>query len=615
MNRIYFILAFSFLMVHSISAQVVGTYTGITYLTSLTGPCSAATLNVLGDNDLTGNGTYEIAYGSLFSGTWASGVGYSDGPGAEILCVSLHTEESWDVALRLSDGTTTATVNANMVTILDNVIWNMSDCGGTPTPGWDYDRRVAEVDFASYTIPAGVTVIGATFTLATDNAGNCDPVGMILFDGNTVVTTPPTIANNGPLCSGQDLNLTATSTDPAATFSWAGPNGFVSTLEDPTITGITALGAGDYTCAVTESDGTVYNLTTTFVINPQPAGNITFAAACEDIAMNFGFTSSSAAVISTYVWNFGVGLPATAATQNASSTYSTSGTHPVSLVLTSNLGCVTTIDTTVTIGQAPVPTFTVGSPLACEPIQFVLTNTTDPAQTATTHWLISDGQEFFNTNNVITAPMNAGDYDVQLIVTSPQGCVGSVTLTDVFPFVAQPIANFTWSPSPVLMFNTEVLLKNTSIGGTSYQWIIAGGLPGLATTEDVLATFQEGVVANYDVTLIVTSAAGCTDTVTKIISVLPEIIIYAPNTFTPDGDEFNQSWRIFMEGIDVYDFELLVFNRWGEIVWESHDPAGEWDGSYHGKLVPNGEYTWTVRTKSIIDDGKFEYFGHVFVNR
>jgi len=615
MNKIYFFLIFSAFIAHSISAQVVGTYTGITYLTSLSGPCNAATLNVLGDNDLTTNGTYEIAYGSVFSGTWASGIGYTDGPGAEILCVSLHTEESWDVALRLSDGTTTASTLVDMVTILDNVIWNMSNCSGAPTPGWDYDRRVAEVDFASYTIPVGVTVIGAVFTLVSDNAGFCDPVGMILFDGNTTVTTPPTIANNGPLCAGQDLNLTATSADPAATFSWAGPNGFVSNLEDPTITSVTASAAGDYTCSVTESDGTVYNLTTTFVINPQPAGNITFAAACEDQAVNFGFASTSTAVISTYAWNFGGGLPASAAVQNTSTTFSIAGIHPVSLVLTSNLGCSSTIDTTVTIGQDPVPSFTVGAPLACEPIQFTLTNTTDPAQTASTHWLISDGQEFFNTNSVLTAPMNAGDYDVQLIVTSTQGCVGSVSLTDVFPFEAQPIANFNWSPSPVLMFNTEVLLNNTSSGATSYQWIIAGGLPGLATTEDVLATFQEGVVANYNVTLIVTSDAGCTDTITKIIAVLPEVIIYAPNTFTPDGDEFNQTWRIFMEGIDIYDFELLVFNRWGEIVWESNDPAGEWDGSYHGALVPNGEYTWTVRTKSMIDDGKFEYFGHVFVNR
>jgi len=88
-----------------------------------------------------------------------------------------------------------------------------------------------------------------------------------------------------------------------------------------------------------------------------------------------------------------------------------------------------------------------------------------------------------------------------------------------------------------------------------------------------------------------------------------------PNTFTPDDDEFNQSWGIYIEGIDIYDFELLVYNRWGQTIWESHNPSEKWNGTYNGKLVENGTYTWIIRTKDLVNDAKYVYNGHVNVLR
>lgn len=86
------------------------------------------------------------------------------------------------------------------------------------------------------------------------------------------------------------------------------------------------------------------------------------------------------------------------------------------------------------------------------------------------------------------------------------------------------------------------------------------------------------MTGSYDVQLVTTSDLGCADTIDYDLIILPEVLVYAPNSFTPDGDEFNQNWRVFMEGIDTYDFELLLYNRWGEIIWESHDINVGWDG-------------------------------------
>ena len=120
---------------------------------------------------------------------------------------------------------------------------------------------------------------------------------------------------------------------------------------------------------------------------------------------------------------------------------------------------------------------------------------------------------------------------------------------------------------------------------------------------------------NYSITLIATNDAGCIDSVTQIIEIKPEFSIYVPNAFTPDGEEFNQNWKIFVNGHDQYDFDLYLYNRWGEVIWESHDASVGWDGTYQGQLVQSGMYTWQITVKLPYVDERREFVGHVSVLR
>jgi gliding motility-associated-like protein len=95
------------------------------------------------------------------------------------------------------------------------------------------------------------------------------------------------------------------------------------------------------------------------------------------------------------------------------------------------------------------------------------------------------------------------------------------------------------------------------------------------------------------------------------LNVVSDILFFAPNSFTPDGDEHNQLWKAEIQGIDEYDFDLLVFNRWGELIWESHDPSIGWDGTYNGKIVQAGIYTWRARVKDLYNDSKSEFNGMI----
>ena len=94
-----------------------------------------------------------------------------------------------------------------------------------------------------------------------------------------------------------------------------------------------------------------------------------------------------------------------------------------------------------------------------------------------------------------------------------------------------------------------------------------------------------------------------------------EVLLYAPNTFTPDGDKFNQTWKVFAVGLDPEKFELQLFNRWGEMVFQTKDVNEGWDAIYKGKEVQEGTFNWSVFAGNKYDDNKYIYRGSVNVIR
>ncbi|MDX1651707.1 MAG: gliding motility-associated C-terminal domain-containing protein [Brumimicrobium sp.] len=286
----------------------------------------------------------------------------------------------------------------------------------------------------------------------------------------------------------------------------------------------------------------------------------------------------------------------------------TDGCESTPLVLTSE----------VIVSPLPDVQFSVDLDNKCKPATFEISNETDPALVEETYWYFSDDQTFVNTNAFSVSFEEAGNYDLQLVVVTPDGCIDSATVNNFLIVHPKPKANFNFVPDPVTMFNTEVLFQNYSTGANTYMWTFENGLPGFSTLKDPVSTFPEGEVDNYEVELIATSIHGCTDTAVAIVQVESEVIFYAPNSFTPDGDERNPLWRVYIEGIDVQMFDLEIYNRWGELIWESHNPEAGWDATYGGaggKPVEEGTYVWKVRTRDYINDKKYEWQGHINVLR
>lgn len=273
------------------------------------------------------------------------------------------------------------------------------------------------------------------------------------------------------------------------------------------------------------------------------------------------------------------------------------------------------MSTEIYVAPLPVPQYEVLDPEQCEPAVFHIINTTDPALSQYNYWLVDNEHQYINQDTIATPEFYEGTYDMQMIITTYHGCVDSLTFMDALSVKPKPIASFQHSPNPVQMFNTNVVFTSTSFLAHEYDWYFEQGYPSWSGQASVLTQFPDGETGTYDVQLVVTSELGCKDTVDYELIVFPEVLIFAPNTFTPDGDEFNQHWMVHIVGVDIYDFDLLIFDRWGQLVWESHDPSIPWDGTLNGEPLPVGQYNWAITTKDLLNDGKYTYNGHVNIIR
>jgi gliding motility-associated-like protein len=190
-----------------------------------------------------------------------------------------------------------------------------------------------------------------------------------------------------------------------------------------------------------------------------------------------------------------------------------------------------------------------------------------------------------------------------------------MTFTDYICVQPDPLASFSVSPQSFSDVNQLVSFSNNSIGAVQYIWDFGDG----STSQNIdPAHLYSETESGILVTLIAISEFGCTDSIQVVIPYDEQEIFYVPNTFTPDGDNFNQIFTpVFYSGYDPYNFEMLIFNRWGEIIFETKNAEKGWDGSYGlgGVKVQDGIYTWKITYKNPETDERKIAFGHVTLLR
>jgi gliding motility-associated-like protein len=200
----------------------------------------------------------------------------------------------------------------------------------------------------------------------------------------------------------------------------------------------------------------------------------------------------------------------------------------------------------------------------------------------------------------------------------------TVTGTNVFGCSATTDATVTVFPAPVADFNilnfhlTTVTpgtgFDNLSSGAASYEWNFGDG-SGISNEFEPYHEFPTSEPGSYEIILTAFSEEGCPAEKIKYVYVTQDYTIYVPNTFTPDGNGVNETFRPIMEGFDEDDYTLYIFNRWGELVFESHDMSVGWDGKYSRlkEQVQDGVFTWKIEAGIKYSSDSKIFVGHVSI--
>ena len=131
------------------------------------------------------------------------------------------------------------------------------------------------------------------------------------------------------------------------------------------------------------------------------------------------------------------------------------------------------------------------------------------------------------------------------------------------------------------------------------------------------ATHVYSDTGHYYISLDVVNTAGCHDFDTVLFAVNPDYAIYAPNAFSPNDDNVNDGFRIYGVGLDLNNFELMIYNRWGEVIFKSDKLDQEWDGIIKGteNFAPNDVYIWKALVTPYEYTEPIHLIGHVTVVR
>lgn len=175
---------------------------------------------------------------------------------------------------------------------------------------------------------------------------------------------------------------------------------------------------------------------------------------------------------------------------------------------------------------------------------------------------------------------------------------------NVYP---KPNADFSWNPSsPNTLSESYVVFTPApqSMNISDYLW----DFHGISQSTDKSPTHQFDKQDNYAITLVLNTEHGCKDTITKIVEVRDEFLLFVPNAFTPNGDGNNDTFK--PKGIGMKNYDMSIFDRWGSLIYQGNEKDKGWDGTFKGVFCQDDVYVYNI---TIIDNKSMRHVrtGHV----
>ncbi|MBN4062323.1 PKD domain-containing protein [Bacteroidales bacterium AH-315-I05] len=372
-------------------------------------------------------------------------------------------------------------------------------------------------------------------------------------------------------------------------------------------------GSYDVELIVISNNGCIGSVNKTVEVYPLPIAAFTFDTVCVN-AFPTSFTdlsSISSGSTASWDWLFDNGFPTSL--QNPSHNFAAAGTFVAQLIVTSDKGCIDTIEHFILVNDIPAVDFIADSFVGCSPVCVNFFDVGSSVNNVITSWQWDFGN---GESSVLQHPsacfIPEGIYDIELSVISDKGCENTLVITQMISVWANPQAGFNYTPDEITILNPEVNFSDASLDASSWQWDFGDGNTDVGSDPTHIYT-DTGI---YIVQQVVFNNYGCSDTISTTVNVSGVFTLYIPNAFTPNEDGANDSFSPKGIGVLAEGYSLYIFDRWGDKIFESHDLNLPWNGSIHDR--PNqalqAVYVYKVQLTDLFNR-QHEYTGHVTVVR
>lgn len=474
------------------------------------------------------------------------------------------------------------TYNNNSVAATGNTITNWY---------WDFGNNYFDINQN----PVINYVSSGTFSislLVTDNNG-CKKDSAVTIN---IWPLPIVSFSNAPTCLGDPVSFANTSivTGSVASTVWNfGDGSPINTLSSPTHSFPLSPTSYSVQLTVTSSKNCINSAQQTIYFYPKPIASFfpQNPSICIYNSMHFLNQSQS----DHDLWNFGDNI--TDIGRNPTHFYQLPGTYTVSLVTSTNFGCLDSIKKTITVYDKPHINFTAIDTAGCPSFCTTYTGNTLAGSVPVTSWTWlftnSDTKSGISTHYCYETK---GLYSPSLVGLSSNGCVDTVTKSQYIHVWPNPIAAFTKDNYEINTSNSTVLVTNTSSPDVvNWTWDYGDQTTANGMSPGVHQYTLENVDGERKITLYVTNNFGCKNETFGLIFIRAESSIFIPNAFTPNDDKRNEIFRPEVYGVyATADYKMFIYNRWGEKIFEARDQFTGWDGTRFGTECPLDVYTYAL---------------------
>ncbi len=385
----------------------------------------------------------------------------------------------------------------------------------------------------------------------------------------------------------------------AKTYVWSFGDGTPDTTTATFQVMHTYTSIGVYTVRLIAIDSTTCNISDTaylhiLVRTDKALLNFTINKIPPCDSLKYLFTNTSVLTIGqalffpgSFSWNFGDGTTAPGTTNPILHAYAGSGTYNVQLILSDTNYCNYPDTAIQALRVSPVVKAQFDIANGCAPYDAFFNNTSLAGQQF--FWDFGDGSISTDINPEHMYN-DTGTFTISLLVIDPNTCNLRDSTTHTIHINPKPVAGFYSGPIPV-QYNTPTIFSNTSSGAIQYVWHFGDGDSTLKNSPDtVIHQYQE--TNTFNACLVAINQFGCTDTVCHPVEVLINPLLDVPNAFTPG--RFGENSIIVVKGFGIMIMDWKIYNRWGQLVFESNNPFIGWDGTFHGAVQPIGVYAYTL---------------------